>query len=300
MNSLYVGALYLTQLCNFKCSYCMNKVVHPFEDRSQAHMSVFTMEYVARSLLNMHKSSYTIKLFGGEPTLHPHLYKMVRILTEILGNKDLDLVLITNGSSPEIVHSLLREYPQLRVSISVHLENRTPAFYLAYLPMCERFGARVHLHAICTDKLLDPITEVYEAFKNHSFSLVSAYFDRSMTPPPLPASFVIPHRTLQEDILTWEYEDGTRTQLACGDSAILEQPSMLRFTNMYCQAKNFTIDMNGLMTAASACHKSFKLDLCKPSGFKGFYEPITKCLRSSCNVALNNWRFPKTREVSYA
>ncbi len=81
----------ITDRCNFRCVYCMDPGVR-FLPRERL-MSVDQIVRVARVCVGLGVDK--LRLTGGEPTVHPHLTRIIRGLAA-LGTRD--LALTTNGS----------------------------------------------------------------------------------------------------------------------------------------------------------------------------------------------------------
>jgi radical SAM protein with 4Fe4S-binding SPASM domain len=74
----------LTAKCNLNCRYCFNRT---FKRNSEVPLSFWL------SLVASLPPLATITLFGGEPTLHPHVIEVIRAI----GEREHKLILFTNG-----------------------------------------------------------------------------------------------------------------------------------------------------------------------------------------------------------
>lgn len=111
----------LTSYCNFRCSYCFNV--------SRGYKKDFcTLEQAETAIMHLasaNRPSYQINLIGGEPTTHPHLSEISRLLCHYLGDRLEVLQITTNGSFSESqMETILKagEQVNVKLAISIHLE----------------------------------------------------------------------------------------------------------------------------------------------------------------------------------
>lgn len=106
---LYIN---ITDTCNANCPFCVNppRVGGP---------SKFSVDMFRKTLLNISSFVYGISITGGEPMLYPELVdEVAAVVTEIMGtNVELDLV--TNGTSWEKIPEL----KMLDVFESIHVSR---------------------------------------------------------------------------------------------------------------------------------------------------------------------------------
>ena len=121
LRSIY---FYPTESCNLKCIHCWINPVHAsddqtFETQNRDNISVNTMDRVVRDAVPLGLNH--IKLTGGEPFLHPHLFGFL----ECFSRNGLSLSFETNGTllTKPIVNRL-KEYKLRQISIS--LDGSTP------------------------------------------------------------------------------------------------------------------------------------------------------------------------------
>lgn len=110
--------LSVTDRCNFRCAYCMPKEVfgrdHSFLPKSE----ILTLEELARvARLFVGLGVEKVRLTGGEPLLRRDLTKLVAMLSEIEGLRDLTLT--TNGSGLAALAQPLKEAGLKRVTVSL-------------------------------------------------------------------------------------------------------------------------------------------------------------------------------------
>src|SRR5213593_1050064 len=108
----------VTDRCNLRCTYCMPKEVfgreYQFLDRREIlsfeEITLLTRVFVAQGVEK-------VRLTGGEPTLRRGLPKLVAMLSEIEGVKDLTLT--TNGSRLAEMARELKDAGLDRVTVSL-------------------------------------------------------------------------------------------------------------------------------------------------------------------------------------
>lgn len=96
-----IAAVIFLPGCSFRCHYCYNpefienpESIADFDDR-------VIFDYLE------HKKNWLdgVVMLGGEPTIHPNFFKIVKKIKKI----DLGVAVHTNGTSPQILKKLLKE-----------------------------------------------------------------------------------------------------------------------------------------------------------------------------------------------
>ncbi len=99
LNQIY---FYLTEGCNLRCRHCWIAPKYQSGDKSYASLELDLF----RSIIQHAKplGLHTVKLTGGEPTLHPR----IREILEVVRSEDLRLTMETNGTlcTPELVQEI--------------------------------------------------------------------------------------------------------------------------------------------------------------------------------------------------
>src|SRR6266542_3745101 len=87
----------VTDRCNFRCTYCMPKEVFGREYEFLDRREILSFEEITRlTRVFVAQGVEKVRLTGGEPTLRRGLPKLVAMLSQVKGVKDLTLT--TNGS----------------------------------------------------------------------------------------------------------------------------------------------------------------------------------------------------------
>src|SRR5437588_8467936 len=108
----------VTDRCNFRCTYCMPKEVFGRDFaflRSQELLSFEEITRLARIFLSCGVEK--IRLTGGEPLVRRDLEKLVAMLSDLPGLRDLTLT--TNGSLLARKAAALRAAGLQRVTVSL-------------------------------------------------------------------------------------------------------------------------------------------------------------------------------------
>lgn len=117
-------AIFLTLSCNLKCSYCIN-IMNDHTRRSIHHgrPPMSASDWI-RALNRIEATEdLPITLQGGEPTVHPHFYDIVRGVEkpmDLLTNVQFDIKKFINLVSPD---KFRRKAPYASIRISYHPEQ---------------------------------------------------------------------------------------------------------------------------------------------------------------------------------
>ena len=111
---------WVTATCNSRCSYCFNiEAVIGAKERNQ-----LTFDEIERFARQYGHIKY-ITMGGGEPTLRPELYDIVKLFHDVNGLRNLTIV--SNGLIPdrteELVRKLCADMPELALTFSVSLDG---------------------------------------------------------------------------------------------------------------------------------------------------------------------------------
>ena len=108
----------ITDRCNFRCVYCMPKLVFGRGYQFLKRDEILSYEEIARlSAIFVQHGVEKIRLTGGEPTLRMDLPKLIEMLMAIPDLKDLTLT--TNGSRLVYMAKVLKEAGLQRINVSL-------------------------------------------------------------------------------------------------------------------------------------------------------------------------------------
>jgi len=92
--------LEITTACNLSCYHCDRS---SGQAPSSERMSVEQIAKFIDESLKLEKKWVGFEILGGEPTLHPHLIKIIEILLDYKANfKECNLLLVSNGYGPKV------------------------------------------------------------------------------------------------------------------------------------------------------------------------------------------------------
>ena len=116
--------LSVTDRCNFRCTYCMPKEVFGRDHAFLPKSDILTFEELLRlSRVFVGLGVEKIRVTGGEPLLRRDLPKLIEMLADIDGLKDLTLT--TNGSALATLARPLRHAGLKRLTVSVDALDET-------------------------------------------------------------------------------------------------------------------------------------------------------------------------------
>lgn len=116
----YIG-VFLTLACNLTCSYCINHLSGKAEKKGFLNGDEWS-NVLNRLIL---PPNLPISIQGGEPTVHPHFYKIIKNLREdipidLLTNLQFDPIEFSKNIPPE---RLKREAPYASIRVTYHPET---------------------------------------------------------------------------------------------------------------------------------------------------------------------------------
>ncbi len=111
---------WVTAVCNSRCSYCFNiEAVIGAKQRNQ-----LTLDEIERFARQYGQIKY-ITMGGGEPTLRPELYEIVKLFYDVNGLRNLTIV--SNGLIPDRIEELVRrmctDLPEIALTFSVSIDG---------------------------------------------------------------------------------------------------------------------------------------------------------------------------------
>ena len=113
--------LNLTELCDLRCSFCPRAFDYP---NRNLHMTLETAEIIADQVSMIDRPIEVILSGRGEPTLHNQFGELV----ELFLDRDIDLIMFTNGKRLDRYYDLVTDFK--RLSYDVYSENEED-FYSA-------------------------------------------------------------------------------------------------------------------------------------------------------------------------
>ncbi len=128
----------ITVLCNRSCSYCFARSL----GEQLGHMGRDVFE---KALAHLQRSGIKqARLLGGEPTIHPHFARFI----DAIEDRDLDLLIFSNGRMPQKAIDRLIQFPRNRLSILMNVdpaEDQGEGVRQRFNMVCKEFGSSVIL-----------------------------------------------------------------------------------------------------------------------------------------------------------
>jgi GTP 3',8-cyclase len=108
----------VTDRCNFRCTYCMPKEIFGHDFGFLPHRELLSFEEIARvARVFAREGVCKVRLTGGEPLLRRDLERLVEMLAEIEGIRE--IALTTNGSALAAKARALKDAGLTRVTVSL-------------------------------------------------------------------------------------------------------------------------------------------------------------------------------------
>lgn len=116
----------LTMKCNYRCSYCFHYGKGKNPPPQLPFSTLEQLKTAVDNIASLNRPWYDITLCGGEPTIHPHIFDIISMLHETLGERLNYVLIITNGSRNESFYRRLADIAKIvdvRMNISIHTDH---------------------------------------------------------------------------------------------------------------------------------------------------------------------------------
>jgi len=148
----------ITNYCNQNCSFCFAREEMNDKDQNR-NISITDFKTILKKIKN--SGAQTIKLLGGEPTLHPRLVTLLKLSLQSFPS----VQIFTNGIYSEKTSQMMAQFfPQIKITFN----SMTPAFLLKP-EMRKIVTQRIQEYAPKTQVTLsltiDPFTKLDQFFK---------------------------------------------------------------------------------------------------------------------------------------
>ena len=116
----------LTKRCNYRCSYCFHYGKGKTTPPQRSFSTLEQLKTAVNNIVSLNRPWYKVVLSGGEPTIHPHVFDLISLLHQELGERLNEVVLITNGSRNQDLYEELADISKtvyINMGISIHTDH---------------------------------------------------------------------------------------------------------------------------------------------------------------------------------
>lgn len=160
----------LTMRCNYRCSYCFHYGKHKATPPPQRPFSTLEeLKTAVDNIASLNRPWYDVVFSGGEPTVHPHISDVIPLLSETLGERLNNLVILTNGSRNNVLYERLANIAKSRpitIGVSIHTDHVEMAHLLELI---ENLSSKVNLSfsLMFNPDKRDFVYEIYETLSDY-------------------------------------------------------------------------------------------------------------------------------------
>lgn len=217
--------LYLHEICNYSCSYCMLGDSNYKRSESKANTREGTIKII--DFFNKRKE-WSILITGGEPTEHPYFIELVEELT-----KENYIILDTNnsmdGDKLEEFISRINSNRIEYIQCSLHEIDETPDRLEQYVDRIKKLkenGHKVFVTYVATPKRIPSIPHLYNRFYENNIPFVIV----PLRTPEYPKSYNEKEREILDQYMSSSIHRG---YLEIDDRKVLGATHMTGGTNKF-------------------------------------------------------------------
>ena len=235
----------LIDYCNYSCYYCSEK--HKLVDDSR-NKTISTHQLIIQRLKRFDKP-FNIDLFGGEPTLHPNLPKIIDDLIQIELCRVVNI--ITNLSRPIAYFEKINEKKSDKVFVlaSFHLEYFNDGFIEKIIKINNMQHISLEVIVNLTEKSEDwpTIVNFIEILKKNNIKyLLHSLQNTRLWSVEYKQEFFDTFKPLEYKIpgYEFEYEDGT---IKTFSNLEVQEKGLHQLTGVKCNPKYFIFELDGTL-----------------------------------------------------
>ncbi len=297
--------LNITDLCNFKCSYCCNR-----NWRAGRTLDRDVLEQFLCDIGERRASFYLLYILGGEPFLYRDIDRLLFSVDKYIPNPK-QIVFVTNGSLLHKNISLLKKYTSIidiKYLVSLHIEQIELDTYLENLDNIHQKN-NIQCKLLLSPGQLDVAKKLHNRLKDIGIYMFAApVFDRNLHAPEYDAAELDFLRSFSESadtLLFHEYEDihGVRHMEEYKKIDKNFSPEKFSYKGMFCAAGMNTLRLgpDGVVVPCFGFMRhGVKFDL-KQRRLRDIPELNAPCIcpdgRCNCELFLQT---PKWREAADA
>ena len=136
----------LTSKCNYRCSYCFHYGKGKTPPPQLPFSTLEQLRVAVNNVASLNRPFYNIVFSGGEPTIHPHIFDLISMLYDSLGERLNSILIITNGSRNKPLYERISRFAK-SVSISLLISIHTDHVDMAHiLELIETLSGDINIH----------------------------------------------------------------------------------------------------------------------------------------------------------
>lgn len=275
--------------CQFACSYCYFK---PYESDIQ-YSEVMKLVLLKLKKIN---EPFGITLLGGEPTLHPEFFQIIKELYAIENVTRIDI--ISNFQQPIEFWERLKPYSsKMELNLSYHPEYAQNQFFKKIETLKNDFPMTIIFLVHHREEYLEKMREASEYYFSLDLEFIPIVFKKVVDRENQVKYYHYSERILSfmaelenkvlktknPEIVQVEYTDGSKEEINQMTFANLE---LNRFKGWSCQMNSLIIHPDGIVLNQCTLEKKHIL-------FAELKGRKIKCPLDFCNCE-DYWRFEKT------
>jgi pyruvate-formate lyase-activating enzyme len=175
-NDLFTVSWLLGRYCNFKCSYCWNHGRSDIKDHRPTELCLRTIDSIKEQARNRGFNSFHFSLSGGEPTLHPGYFDILKRLAGDVKNTNYTSIHMTTNLSKSM--EWFKEYTQhakkfnrASITASYHQEYmRDKQAFADKLLYLESEGVHTTINIVMQPEMFDYLWDVSLFFHNQGLN----------------------------------------------------------------------------------------------------------------------------------
>lgn len=115
-----------TSKCNYRCSYCFIYGKGKTPPPQLPFSTLDQLKIAVDNIASLNRPFYNVVFSGGEPTIHPHIFDLVSMLYDSLGQRLNHILIITNGSRNKNLYDKVADISKsvsISLNISIHTDH---------------------------------------------------------------------------------------------------------------------------------------------------------------------------------
>ncbi len=259
----------LTEICNFKCSYCYGS----FYKNQDPKFCKYEKLELAFKNIQYNKVDMTVSLLGGEPTLHPKFLDILYLLNIFNNIKYISLV--TNGSADLMLYKKMLDLNEKTfIKISYHPFNPLGMnYYLNLFNELDRDKFYI-VYMLDNEVSLDDHLKNLEKFKGFNLEIMPLFHTIY---------------NIEFEKILYDYYKRINYYILIDNKKITYYDIVKNdgnmFKNMYCKSLNNDFVLDNNMILSKACNMNFRCNALNFLETKKFFinsKKLQKCNLDEC------------------